>query len=238
MNSDGVVQFEYKIDDGLWLPVETDFRADVYQGGGPIALHCPAFNAFSGGADFTSFPGNTSHTFYLRGVTAENGLFDIAEITVNLGDVSAAPPEVERLSLKSLPYITEYEVGDSLNTDGLIVIAGYEDGAEEAIFSGYTCEYDFSEAGTKTVTVAFGGKTAFFEVSVKEAFISGDVNGDGVINGRDSGRFCSILRNGMLKSWKKRQTRTATASSTGGTPVCFCSILPIGTSFWDKLFAA
>ena len=30
VNSDGVVQFEYKIDDGLWLPVETDFRADVY----------------------------------------------------------------------------------------------------------------------------------------------------------------------------------------------------------------
>ncbi len=193
VNSDGVVQFEYKIDDGLWLPVETDFRADVYQGGGPIALHCPAFNAFSGGADFTSFPGNTSHTFYLRGVTAENGLFDIAEITVNLGDVSAAPPEVERLYLKSLPYITEYKAGDTLNTDGLTVIAGYEDGAEEAIFSGYTCEYDFSEAGTQTVTVAFGGKTAFFEVSVKEAFISGDVNGDGVINGRDSGLLLQYL---------------------------------------------
>lgn len=105
---------------------------------GPIALHCPAFNAFSGGADFTSFPGNTSHTFYLRGVTAENGLFDIAEITVNLGDVSAAPPEVERLSLKSLPYITEYEVGDSLNTDGLIVIAGYEDGSRGSEYSADT----------------------------------------------------------------------------------------------------
>ena len=73
------------------------------------------------------------------------------------------------------------------------MIARYEDGAEEAIFSGYTCEYDFSEAGTKTVTVAFGGKTAFFEVSVKKAFVSGDVNGDGVINGRDSGLLLQYL---------------------------------------------
>lgn len=43
------------------------------------------------------------------------------------------------------------------------------------------------------MTVAFGGKTAFFVVSVKEAFISGDVNGDGVINGRDSGLLLQYL---------------------------------------------
>ena len=193
VSNDGVIQYEYKVDDGLWLPVETDFRADVYKGGGPIALKCPAYNAFSGGIDFTTYTNNTSHKYYLSGDTHTNGIFEIAEITVNIGNVSAEKPKVDSLYLKRLPSVTEYNKGDALNPEGLLVIAVYSDGSKKALYRDFTCEYDFSEAGTRTVTVQYGGKTVAFDVVVTALFEYGDVNGDGSVDGIDAGLLLQYL---------------------------------------------
>ncbi|MFR1518429.1 MAG: dockerin type I domain-containing protein [Clostridia bacterium] len=193
VSNDGVAQYEYRVDDGLWLPVETSFRMDVYKNVGAAALKCPAFNAFNGAADFTSFTNNTSHKFYLRGVTDTNGIFEIAEITVNIGNISAQPPAVSELYLKSLPSVTEYCVGDALNTENLLVVAVYADHSTKALYSGFTCDYDFSSAGLKTVTVGFGGKTAAFDVTVTAAFQYGDLNGDDNIDGKDAGLLLQYL---------------------------------------------
>lgn len=193
VSNDGLIQYEYKVDDGIWLPVETDFRADVYKNGGPIALKCPAYNAFSGGIDFTSCTNNTSHKFYLRGITESNGIFEIAEITVNIGNVSAAAPAVDSLYLKALPSVTEYRTGDTLDPEDLLVVAVYADGSKKALYDGLTFDYDFTTAGTKTVTVGYGGKTTSFEVSVTALFEYGDLNGDGAVNGIDSGLLLQYL---------------------------------------------
>ena len=68
----------------------------------------------------------------------------------------------------------EYEIGEALNTDGMVVKAVYSDGsskvltAEQYILSGFSAE----TTGEKLVTVSYteGGvtKTASFTVTVKE----------------------------------------------------------------------
>ena len=69
----------------------------------------------------------------------------------------------------------EYELGEELNTDGMVVKAVYSDGsskvltAEQYTLSGFSSD----KAGTKTVTVSYTEneitKTASFDVTVKEA---------------------------------------------------------------------
>lgn len=72
------------------------------------------------------------------------------------------------ISIKSAPSKTTYYVGESLSTSGLTLTAQYNDGSSKEITSGYDINYDFSTAGTKTVTVKYEGKTATFRVSVIE----------------------------------------------------------------------
>ena len=63
------------------------------------------------------------------------------------------------------PTKTTYVVGDRLDTSGLVVKAYYSDGTNQDV-TGYTTNFDSSTAGTKTVTVSYGGKTASFTVTV------------------------------------------------------------------------
>lgn len=64
---------------------------------------------------------------------------------------------------------------------------------KKALYDGLTFDYDFTTAGTKTVTVGYGGKTTSFEVSVTALFEYGDLNGDGAVNGIDSGLLLQYL---------------------------------------------
>lgn len=81
----GIRRFEYRIDDGMWIPVETGFRNDVYKSMKKYQEECSAFNSFSGGFGTSDFKGNSSYTVYIRGVNDENGVFEVAEINISIG---------------------------------------------------------------------------------------------------------------------------------------------------------
>ena len=69
-----------------------------------------------------------------------------------------------------MPSQTEYFVGDTLDTTGLQLTATNTNGTTEQITNGFTCSpMTLDSSGTQTITVSYGGKTAYFSVSVQEA---------------------------------------------------------------------
>ena len=73
------------------------------------------------------------------------------------------------LSVAAKPDVTAYRVGDTLNAAGLKLTARYNDGTTKTVTSGYTCTPTaLGTVGTQTVTVSYQGKTASFNVSVRD----------------------------------------------------------------------
>ena len=103
--------------------------------------------------------------------TTKGATLQMTYITINK---SVEAPVLDRLEVAA-PTILEYELGEELNTDGMVVRAVYSDGsskvltAEQYTLSGFSSD----KAGTKTVTVSYTEneitKTASFDVTVKEA---------------------------------------------------------------------
>ncbi|MBQ7596095.1 MAG: bacterial Ig-like domain-containing protein [Clostridia bacterium] len=84
--------------------------------------------------------------------------------------VKGAAVTLSSISVKTMPSKTTYNVGDSLNTSGLVIKAAYSDGSSKDITSGFTCSpTKLSTAGTQKITVTYSGKTTSFNVTVKAA---------------------------------------------------------------------
>ncbi len=98
-------------------------------------------------------------------VKTEDGAYTAScEVTVTSSVVT-----LESITVKSKPGKTTYEIGESLDTAGLVLTAKYSDGSTKLINTGYTVSgFSSSTAGTKTVTVSYGGKTTTITVTVKE----------------------------------------------------------------------
>ena len=87
--------------------------------------------------------------------------FATCDVTVN------AVKTLSSISVESKPTKTVYEIGESLNTDGLKLKLKYSDGSTEIITSGFTTSgFSSTTAGTKTVTVKYGSLTTTFIVTV------------------------------------------------------------------------
>ena len=84
--TESVKSFEYKIDDGVWTTLETNFRADVYKSRKDYQDSCKAYNSFSGGFEMSHLDGGESYTIYVRGVSANNDVFEFGQVTVELGE--------------------------------------------------------------------------------------------------------------------------------------------------------
>ena len=92
-----------------------------------------------------------------------------ATFTVNVQDVM-----LSGIAIASNPTKTSYFVGDTLDTTGLKLTATYNNGTTQTITGGFTCTPTaLSTAGTQTVTVNYGGKTATFTVNVQDVTLSG-----------------------------------------------------------------
>ena len=92
-----------------------------------------------------------------------------ATFTVNVQDVT-----LSGIAIASNPSKTSYYVGDTLDTTGLKLTATYSNGTAQTITSGFTCTPTaLTAAGTQTVTVNYGGKTATFTVNVQDVTLSG-----------------------------------------------------------------
>lgn len=80
---------------------------------------------------------------------------------VEVCDISISNVSIQGTDLKKI-----YKVGEKLDTTNLALLAEYNNGELSVIEEGYSVQYDFSEPGTKTVTVIYGGKKAYYEVTV------------------------------------------------------------------------
>jgi len=90
--------------------------------------------------------------------------FATCDVTVN------AVKTLSSISVESKPTKITYEIGESLNTNGLKLKLKYSDGSTETITSGFTTSgFSSTTAGTKTVTVKYGGLTTTFTVTVNPA---------------------------------------------------------------------
>lgn len=79
--------------------------------------------------------------------------------------------DVVRVSwaMTSEPTKLEYQVGDSLDTTGLVVTEYYNNGTSKEFTTGFTCTPDnFTEIGEQIVTVTYAGSTTMFVVNVTE----------------------------------------------------------------------
>lgn len=100
--------------------------------------------------------------------------------------VNTNAPVVSK-TLKSIsvtkPNKTEYSIGESFNSSGMVVKATYSDGSNETLSSGsYTVSgFTSSSAGKKTITVSYTygdvTKTATFSVTVKNSQGGGESGG-------------------------------------------------------------
>jgi len=100
-------------------------------------------------------------------------LFAIAiVVAVCWGLVSCSNPTTSTektltgITVTTFPAKTEYNIGENLDTTGMVVTAAYSDGSTAAVTGYTTSGYDKTRTGNQTITVTYSGKTAEFTVNV------------------------------------------------------------------------
>ena len=84
------------------------------------------------------------------------------------------PATLSSIAIESMPTKTTYQIGDALDTSGLKLKLTYSDSTTESVTTGFTTSgFSSATAGTKTVTISYGGKTTSFTVTVEEAAVTG-----------------------------------------------------------------
>ena len=74
------------------------------------------------------------------------------------------------IAVATRPTKTVYEIGEQLDTTGLVLTLTYSDSSTETVTEGYTVSgYDPMTLGSQTVTVSYGNDTATFTVTVTVA---------------------------------------------------------------------
>jgi len=76
------------------------------------------------------------------------------------------PITLTAIAVTTPPAKTQYNLGEELNTTGMVVTATYSDGSTKAVMGYDTSGYTKTVLGNQTVTVTYSGKTAVFTVNV------------------------------------------------------------------------
>ncbi|MBB5225462.1 hypothetical protein DYE50_03625 [Treponema ruminis] len=75
--------------------------------------------------------------------------------------------ELTGLSFMTKPYKTLYDIGDSVDTDGTVLLATYSDGTSKTIESGFSVSPETLDSeGEQTITITYGEKTVTYRVDV------------------------------------------------------------------------
>ena len=95
-------------------------------------------------------------------------------------EIAVAIKSITGIEVKTAPRKVNYKIGERLNTEGLVLIVRYDNGAAEEITEGYECTpTTLNIVGTQEITVTYGGQTSTFNVIVIK---KGDVNGDNLVD--------------------------------------------------------
>ena len=149
---------------------------------------------------------------------------------------------LEYIEISAEPTDKEYTVGESLNTDGMVVTAFYTDGTNKTVTE--SCEVNVSElaeAGEVTVTVTYEGKTDTFAVNVYAAPVSIDANniraGAGVTIGSEAaenamnGAIANGFKPGDILYFDFYSDGAGTADITFRLATCYL----IGGTDWNNI---
>ncbi len=79
--------------------------------------------------------------------------------------------EVVKIEITKLPNRTEYVVGDDIDKTGMVVTATYIDDTTADVTAKCSVTADMKSAGEKEATVSYKGKTAKFNITVKEKVV-------------------------------------------------------------------
>ena len=100
-------------------------------------------------------------------------------VTVSYGgkstsfDITVTALAVSSIAITTKPSKVSYIVGETFSTSGMKVTATYNNNTTKDVTSSVTVSKpDMTSAGTKTVTVTFGGKSATFNITVSNATVS------------------------------------------------------------------
>ncbi len=74
--------------------------------------------------------------------------------------------KVRRIWIATVPAKVVYQLGEDLDTTGMVVKATYSDGSSMTVTNYTVSGYSVNTIGEQTITVTFGGKTATFIVTV------------------------------------------------------------------------
>ena len=131
-----------------------------------ISLSHTSYSQSNGKLTFT---GRSVGTDKLNLTMTYGGQTYSAPVTVNVTDIPVQKT-LSSIAVTTKPAKTNYTVGETLNTAGMVVRATYSDGSTANV-TGYTCSpTTLGTAGTQTITVSYteGGvtRTATFTVNV------------------------------------------------------------------------
>lgn len=107
------------------------------------------------------------------GVITVNDALRILRVAARLADPSSLigeePVSLSGIEVTTPPTKTTYDQGEALDVSGGEITLYYSDGASEVIpiTEDMVSGFDSSVAGTNTITVSYGGKTATFRVIVE-----------------------------------------------------------------------
>lgn len=92
-----------------------------------------------------------------------------AFFTVSVKESKTETVILESIEIKSLPLKTIYEIGEYLDTAGLILTAWYNDGSSKTIQDHYDCSpRHLITAGSQNITVEYENLTTSYVVSVQD----------------------------------------------------------------------
>ena len=113
----------------------------------------------------TAYPGVT---YYYCVVTNTSDGFSVSAVSPSIS-VTVEERSVTGLSLQTMPYKTEYLVGEYLDTAGLTLMLSYSNGDFETLSGGFQVTPTLLDSpGVQTVQVNYQGWLCSFQVSVQE----------------------------------------------------------------------
>lgn len=98
--------------------------------------------------------------------------------------ISQATKILTAINITTAPAKTVYNIGEKLDTSGMVVTAVYSDGSTfNLLDTDYTVSaFDSSATGEKNLVISYGSKTCLLTITVKAM---GDVDGDTVVDAAD-----------------------------------------------------
>ncbi|MDE5945736.1 MAG: bacterial Ig-like domain-containing protein, partial [Oscillospiraceae bacterium] len=118
-----------------------------------------------------------------------------------------------KIEIIQKPNKLVYNVGEKLDTNGLVIKQIYETGRSFTTSSGFTVDKSLLKIGDNEVTVSYEGKTATFNIIIN--LLKGDSNNDGIIDVADVVAVASYVGNPEANKLDSQGMINADVHNTG-----------------------